>query len=138
VHPEQLSSLTKYQMDKKLDFGTNILSKDPDNGNSRISLHDPHFCNTMLAVMQVLYASGAADVFDQLGDIEKHSGFLSILTEGCMQDFDAARHVRRPTSNRSPNDSTRRYSVAQIDIAVNVSCAGFQCWSSLATHGFLH
>jgi len=60
-------------MDQELILGTNILSKDSDNEDSLIGLPDPRFCNTMLAVMGVLYANGAADVFDRLREIDEQS-----------------------------------------------------------------
>lgn len=53
-------------MDKELSFGTNTLNKHPDSLDSLIGPPDPRFCNTVLAIMRVLHASGAADVLDKL------------------------------------------------------------------------
>jgi hypothetical protein len=61
-------------MDKELFFGTNVLNKHPDSlDNDLICPPDPRFCNTMLAVMRVLHASGAADVLDELREDDEHS-----------------------------------------------------------------
>ena len=53
-------------MNKELFFGTNVLNQHPDGLGNLIGLPDPRFCNTMLAIMRVLHASGAADVLDEL------------------------------------------------------------------------
>jgi hypothetical protein len=60
-------------MDKELFFGTNVLNKHPDNSDNLICLPDPRFCNTMLAIMRVLHASGAAGVLDELREDDEHS-----------------------------------------------------------------
>jgi hypothetical protein len=60
-------------MDKELFFGTNILNKHPDSLDNLICPPDPRFCNTMLAIMRVLHASGAADVLDELREDDEYS-----------------------------------------------------------------
>ncbi|KAH9985303.1 hypothetical protein BJV77DRAFT_1033201, partial [Russula vinacea] len=60
VRPRGLSSLTKYQMNKEL-------------LDNLICLPDPRFCNTMLAIMRVLHASGVADMLDELREVDEHS-----------------------------------------------------------------
>jgi hypothetical protein len=59
-------------MDKELIFGTNDLGRLPD-GNNLIGLPDPRFCNTMLAIMRVLHASGATDVLEELRNDDERS-----------------------------------------------------------------
>lgn len=73
-------------MGGKLAFGTNLLNL-TDNGEQLVPLPDPRFCNTMLAVMRVLHASGAAEVLDKLwGDDERSKEPGSCL--GSSNDFD--------------------------------------------------
>jgi hypothetical protein len=60
-------------MDKELFFGSNELNKDPVTLKQLVEPPDPRFCNVMLAILRVLYCSGAADVLDQLRDDDELS-----------------------------------------------------------------
>jgi hypothetical protein len=60
-------------MDKELFFATNIFNEHPVASNDLIGLPGPRFCNTRLAIMRVLCASGVADVLDDLRKYDEHS-----------------------------------------------------------------
>jgi hypothetical protein len=72
-------------MNRELALGTNPLNFATD-GKQLVPLPDPRFCSLMLAVMRVLYASGAAEVLDQLCVDDECSGDGSYL--GTSTGFD--------------------------------------------------
>lgn len=71
VRPSSLSPHVEASMDRELVFGTN--SANHAQGSELVAKPDPRFCNVMLAVMKVLYASGAADFLNMLREEDEHS-----------------------------------------------------------------
>lgn len=102
--------MTKYQMNKELFFGTNILNKHPDSLDNLICLPDPRFCNTMLAIMRVLHASGVADMLDELREVDEHSR-MGGSGMGISNTFDDLLSVKLDLASMSSRVSHRLYSV---------------------------
>lgn len=97
-------------MNKELFFGTNILNKHPDSLDNLICLPDPRFCNTMLAIMRVLHASGVADMLDELREVDEHSR-MGGSGMGISNTFDDLLSVKLDLASMSSRVSHRLYSV---------------------------
>jgi hypothetical protein len=61
VRPRHISYFVKLKDGDEIVFGTG-------DGGGSIELPNPHICNLQLAIARVSFASGAAEIFDQLLD----------------------------------------------------------------------